>query len=216
MMNVSEALRARHSCRAFSPDPVETHTLLSVLNDALYSPSWANSQPWEIFIACGDVLKKINQYYEENTKNHIPTSLDISRPLIWPESAKKHIKELMAGVSLVTNDAMKVFSELNQNFFYAPTVIYLCMDKSLTSWSMFDMGAISQSIMLAATEHGLSTMPSVELVHYPEVLRSQLDIPDNLSIVFGIAIGYKDRQHPINKFRSTRKPIASTVTIKGV
>jgi nitroreductase len=215
-VNVSEALRVRRSCRAFKPETVNKDTLLDVLNDALCAPSWANTQPWEIFVAGGELLKKINQAYLENTKNHIPTSLDIPRPQSWPVAANEHIKELISGVSLVAEDAAKLFGELNQKFFYAPVVIYLCMDKSLTAWSIFDLGALSQSLMLSAVERGLATMPAVTLVHYPEVLRNQLDIPDNLSIVFGLAIGYEDDQLPINKFKSSRRPVSNVVTIKGI
>ncbi len=126
------------------------------------------------------------------------------------------MKNFISDISHVAEDSSKMFAELNDKFFYAPVVIYLCMDKILSSWSIFDLGGISQSIMLAATERGLATMPAVQLVHYPEILRSKLDIPDNLSIVLGIAIGYEDEQHPFSKFVSTRSQIADVVKIKGM
>ena len=215
-MNVSEALQTRRSCRVFKPDPVDRDTLLAVLNEALYTPSWGNTQPWEIFVAGGEVLKEINQAYLEHTKNHIPASPDIPHPQSYTAAAKERIKEFMAGVSVVAPDAAKLFGELNQKFFYAPAVIYLCMDKSLSTWSVFDLGALSQSIMLAAAEHNLATIPAVTLVHYSEILRNKLGIPDNFSIVIGIAIGYEDKQQPINKFRSSRRPIADAATFKGL
>jgi len=77
-------------------------------------------------------------------------------------------------------------------------------------------GAISQSVMLAADERGLATMPAVELVRYPEVLRSYLDIPDSLSVAFGIAIGYENSLHPINKFESTRRAVSDVEKFRGV
>lgn len=215
-MNVSETLKIRKSCRAFKPDAVDRDTLLAILSDARCAPSWGNTQPWDIYIAGGDLLREINQAYLENTKNHVQTTLDIPRPKGFPEAANAHIKELMSGVSRVTENAAKLFGELNQEFFHAPEVIYLCMDKRFTSWGMFDLGAVSQSIMLAAAERGLATMPAVELVHYPEVLRRKLGIPDNLFVVLGIAIGYEDTQHPINKFKSDRRPVSDVVTIKGI
>lgn len=215
-MNVSDALKARKSCRAFKPDAVDRNTLLAILNDAQCAPSWGNTQPWKIFVAGGNLLKEIHQAYLENAKNHIQASLDIPRPKSFPAAANAHMKELMSGVSLVAEDAAKLFGELNRDFFHAPAVIYLCMDKGFTSWGMFDLGAISQSIMLAAAERGLATMPAVELVHYPEVLRSKLGIPDTLSVIFGIAIGYEDAQHPINKFKSAREPISDVAAIKGI
>ncbi len=216
-MDVSEALQIRKSCRAFKPDAVDRDTLLSILNDARCAPSGANTQPWEIYIAGGDPLKEIHQAYLANIKNHVPERCDISRPKGFPKAAGARIKELMAGMALVTENTAKLFAELNRDFFHAPAVIYLCMDKGFdTSWSMFDLGAVSQSIMLAATERGLATMPALELALYPEVLRGKLGIPDNLSVVFGIAIGYEDTQHPINKFKSARRPVSEIAAMKGI
>jgi nitroreductase len=215
-MNVSESLQTRRSCRAFKPVPVDSETLLAILNDALRTPSWANTQPWEIFVAGGAVLQEINQAYLEKHRNHAPQAPDIPAPKNWPADISPRFKELTSGIALAAGEAAKQFGELNQKFFHAPAVIYLCIDKSLTAWSVFDLGALSQSIMLAATERGLATMPAVTLVHYPDVLRSRLDIPDHLSIVFGIAIGYEDTQHPINKFKSVRRPLSDVATIKGV
>ena len=167
-------------------------------------------------MAGGDTLKKINQAYLESHRSNVPASPDIPRPKNWPESINARRQELMSGISQAAGEAAKQFGQLNQKFFQAPAVIYLCLDKSLTTWSVFDLGAISQSIMLAAVENGLATIPAVTLVHYPEILRSELNIPDNFSIVLGIAIGYEDKEHPINNFRSTRRPLADVVTIKGI
>jgi nitroreductase len=216
MMNVSDALQTRRSCRAFRPDPVDRETLLAVLDDALHAPSWANTQPWEIFVAGGDVLGEINKAYLENHRNNVPQAPDLPRPKGWPEFINERRKELFAGMSAAAGEGAKQFGELNQTFFHAPAVIYLCMDKSLTAWSVFDLGALSQSILLAAAERGLATMPAVTLIDYPEILRGKLGIPDDLSIIFGIAIGYADQQHPINKFKSVRRPVSDVVTIKGI
>lgn len=216
-MNVSEALQTRKACRAFKQDAVDKETLLAVLNDAQCAPSWGNSQPWEIYVAGKDLLEEIHRDYLEHAKNHDPTSLEIPRPKSFPAFANANLKKLMSDFALVTENAAKLFGEMNRDFFHAPAVFYLCMDKGFdSSWGMFDLGAISQSIMLAAAERGLATMPAVELVHYPEVLRSRLEIPDNLSVVIGIAIGYEDTQHPINKFKSGRRPVSEIVTIRGI
>lgn len=214
-MNVKEALSTRRAYRVFKPDPVDRETILDLLNDANQTPSWANTQPWEVFAVGGELLKEIRQAYIENTKNKVPLSFDIPRPGSWPEPARERMKELMSGVTNLGDNAGKLFGELNQTLFHAPAVIFLCMDKSLSSWSMFDLGAFSQSVMLAATERGLATVPAVELVHYPEVLRSKLNIPDHLSVVFGIALGYADEAHPVNQLKTTRRPLSEAAVIKG-
>jgi nitroreductase len=65
--------------------------------------------------------------------------------------------------------------------------------------------------MLAAIEQGLSTIPAITLVLYPDVLRRELKIPDNLKITIGIAIGYADPANQINNFVSGRSPLSETV-----
>jgi nitroreductase len=85
------------------------------------------------------------------------------------------------------------------------------MDKVLSQWSLYDIGAYSQSFMLAAVEQGLSTIPAITLAQYPKVLRRELNIPDNLIITIGIALGYADKDNKINNFHSSRSPLEETV-----
>jgi hypothetical protein len=47
-MDMTEAINGRHSIQAFLSKPVEKEKLDAVLAAAQCSPSWANSQPWEI------------------------------------------------------------------------------------------------------------------------------------------------------------------------
>ncbi len=50
-MTVGEALQKRFSCRIFSDTPVRKQVLEEIFLDAFRTPSWANSQPWDIFVA---------------------------------------------------------------------------------------------------------------------------------------------------------------------
>ena len=94
-------------------------------------------------------------------------------------------------------EAADQFGALNQTMFFAPAVIYICMDKVLSEWSLYDIGAYSQSVMLAAVEQGLATIPAITLMLYPDVLRHEMDIPDHLKLTIGIAIGYADKEHGV-------------------
>jgi nitroreductase len=220
-MDITEALDSRFTCRAFNQDPIKKETIIKVMEEAIRSPSWANTQPWEIFIAGGEVLEKIRRGYMENFANDEPSNPDIPMVENWPEPHKERIKELgikryqHLGIRRDDEVARNASWRLNFKFFDAPSVIYLCMDESLSKWSMFDMGAISQSIMLAARGHGLDTAPAVNLVVYPKIIRKELGIPDDLSIVFGIAIGYKDSKSTQNNFRSPRRPLEEVLRLKG-
>lgn len=221
-MNVSEALNSRYSCRGFKPNPVDKEIILNILEASRHAPSWANTQPWEIFVACGANLEKLRQSYLKNFQKNTPANPDIPAPQKWPENLKRRTEELMKfrfsilGVEREDKTARRSLSENNYKFFNAPAVIYLCMDKLLSSWSMFDLGLFAQSIMLVAKEYGLESVPAFMLVSYPELIRSELGIPENLSIVIGIALGYGDLNHPLNQVKSNRRPVEEIVVFKGI
>lgn len=212
-MNVSEAIYGRHSVRAYLPKPVETDKLSAVLEAASHAPSWANSQPWEVFVATGETLKRIKAGYLEQYAAKAPAAPETPRPKEWNEAAKKRQQQLRPDMVRDCGEAADRFGAINQAMFDAQAVIYVCMDKCLSEWSLYDIGAYSQTLMLAALEEGLGTIPAITLVLYPEVLRSELKIPDNLKITIGIAIGYFDGDEAINRFHSARDPIAQTVHI---
>ena len=193
-MNVIEALESRTSIRAFKPDPVSRETILKILQAATRSPSWANTQPWEIYVAAGEALNTL----------------------------QKRIAALMAdrskipGVTPPGQDMRQAMMERNYRFFDAPAVVYLCMDRALTPWSVFDIGMLSQSIMLAAQEYGVDSIPAVMLVAFPDLIRAELDIPPDLLVLFGIGLGYRDAQQPTNQLRTARRPLDEVVRIKGL
>lgn len=210
-MNVIDALYARHSIRAFLPKPVEREKLNAVLEAAARTPSWANSQPWEIFVASGAVLDRIKSGYQQKYAEKAPMAPEIPRPAEWTQAAKQRQQQLGRDMERDCGEAVKNFGALNKAMFNAPAVIYICMDKILSEWSLYDIGAYSQSLMLAALEHGLSTIPAITLMAYPDILRRELSIPDNLKLTIGIAVGYADRDNPINSFVSARSPLGETV-----
>ncbi len=192
-MDVTVALYSRYSTRAFKPDPIDKETITRILEAATRAPSWANTQPWEIFVASGNVLNRLRHAYLENFHNGVTGESDIPRPQQWPPALQKRMEELAAQRYRIAADigpdeksARQAIFEANYKFFGAPVVIYLCMEHTLTPWSIFDIGMLAQSIMLVAQQHGLGSIPAVSLVSYPDLIHRELEIPENLSIIFGI------------------------------
>jgi nitroreductase len=221
-MKVSEALYSRHACRAFLPEPIDNKTLLKILDAANHSPSWANTQPWDIYVAGGEKLENLRQAYNEALKNKVPANPDIPAPKSWPDRMQRHMAELfeprLKALKIDPEDKearQKMFAR-NFHFFGAPAVIFLCMDKTLTQWSLFDLGAVSHAIMLETHELGLATVPAFWIASYPDIVRKELSIPDSLSVVIGIAIGRADDKDALNKVVSSRRPIEEVVTFRGL
>ena len=210
-MDVKTAMTARRSIRAYKQDAVGTDVITELLEAALRTPSWANSQPWEVFVASGDAVSRIRAAYAECYKNGVKSTPDIARPAQWTEANKARQQGLRPDMVRDCGDDVANFGALNQAMFNAPAVIYLCVDKLLAHWALYDIGAFSQSIMLLAAERGLGTIPAITLVMYPEVLRRELGIPDNLNVAIGIAIGYTDESRGINNFVSARSPLSESV-----
>jgi nitroreductase len=221
-MSVTAALNSRYTVRAFKPDPIEKNTLQKIFESALRAPSWANTQPWEIYVAGGDVLNRLRQAYQEHLKNCVPRNPDLSAPRQWPPDLLKRMEAVKAErfaileKECLDNSILKDISQLNYKFFGAPIVVYLCMDRTLTPWSIFDLGLLAQSIMLAAQQFGVGSAPAVTLVAHPELIRAELNIPEDLLIIIGVALGYADQDHPQNKYRSPRRAIGEVVRFKGI
>jgi nitroreductase len=210
-MNVTEAINGRHSIRAFLPKPVEKENLNAVLAASVLAPSWANTQPWEIFVVTGAVLERIKEGYRQKYADKAPAAPETPRPAEWPEAEQKRIQQLRPDMERMCGVSVERFAELNQTLFGASAVVYVCMDKALSEWSLYDIGAYSQTFMLAALEQGLSTIPAITLTLYPDILRSEMEIPDHLKITIGIAVGYADKGNGINNFVSARKSLDETI-----
>ena len=212
-MNVIEALENRRSIRAFQEKPIANDQLIAIMEAANHTPSWANSQPWEVFIATGETLSRIKAGFAECYANHVTANPETPRPTAWSDAAIKRREQLQPDMRRDCGDAVAQFGVLNQTMFGAPTVIYLCMDEVLSQWSLYDIGAYSQSLMLAALEYGLGTIPAMTLTLFPEILHRELQIPGNLKVTIGIAIGYTDQDNAINKFKSARTPVSENVRL---
>ena len=73
------------------------------------------------------------------------------------------------------------------------------------------VGMFLQTLLLALTERGLGSCVEVSISGYPEIVRAQLAIPTELSILCGLAIGYPDPEFPANKLHIAREPIGENV-----
>jgi nitroreductase len=222
-MNIINAVKSRFTCRAFTSEPVNDNTIRSIIEVSLKAPSWGNTQPWEIFVASGKSADRLRTAYSERFARDVPVNPDLTRPLPkdWPPALKERYEKLrndrsdFLGLDRDDQKDMHSLMARNFSFFDAPCVIFLCMDRTLTPWSLFDLGAISQSIMLVACEYGLGTAVAVQLASYPDLVRQELGIPENLAVCIGIAIGHVDDSSQQNAFKSIRRPVAEVVRIKG-
>lgn len=228
-MNVMEAIESRHSVRAFLDKPIREEVLTKVISAAPCAPSWACTRPWIYYVATGEVLERIRKQYVELYTGGAPRNNDLPTEPVWP--VRENENQLAWGRQRcrvqwnidpnTTDPAEKArFEEIKKHmrimameFFGAPAVIFPCMDKRLHSWALYDMGAGSMNIQLAAHELGLGCITAYHMGCYPEVLRKEMGVPDHLAILLGIAIGYKDPDSVENLDKAVRTPVDEILTI---
>jgi nitroreductase len=223
-MDTLKAIVSRYSARAFKPDPVPKETLVKILEAALYSPSSGNSQPWEIFVAGGAVADKLRREYLDRFNQDTPNKPEMSGIPItqWPQAMQDRMnlitreRQKLLKIDPQDKASMKSYRAFNGRLYDAPVIVILCMDSALSTWTAYDIGLISQNIMLAATNFGVDSIVAASFCSQPDILRRELGIPDNLKIVIGIGLGYADPKHIINTYRAPRRSVSEAVTFKGV
>lgn len=212
-MNVKEAISTRKATRAMLPTPISDMALKELVDIAGKAPSWANSQPWEIYVVTGEKLAVLKTRWQKEFSQGIPPARpDVSSPSHkdWEKVArckenmmqwKEHRLKKMA-ISIEQHD--KYIMDLMLNFYNAPVCIYLGLHQSLGAYSFYDIGAYSQTLMLAAMEQGLQSMPAFSLVYFGDILHEELNVPDDISLFMGICLGYADDSHIMNEPNSER------------
>jgi len=219
-MEVIEAVKQRKSVRAFKPDPVPQELLRRIIAEALWAPSWANTQPWEFAVVTGKQLEDIQRGFLERGEQE-PTS-EVARPYEFPEPYLSRIQALAPKGFTPTKENMDARRIQNYKNYGAPAMIYLLVDRSMyfqskgiNAWSLYDSGSVVQNIMLLATDYGLGTVAQAQSVIYPDIIRKFVPIHESKLIALGVAIGYPDWDNPANGTRTQREPFDKVVTWYG-
>lgn len=104
----------------------------------------------------------------------------------------------------------------NYEFFGAPTVGIVCMDRRLmTTVDAIGVGMWLQTLMLVLTENGLGSCVEQSLAGYPEVCRRVLGIGEDLEVCCGIAMGWPDGRERVNDVVAGRVGFEECVTFVG-
>lgn len=209
-MDTMECIKTRRSIRKFKPDLVSKEVLEEVIQIAQWSPSYKNTQPWEVIVLSGAKKEDLTRMMIQLLEKETASCPDLPEPKSWPAAETARIDRLMKrraealGTSLNDPKALREAKKRNFSFYGAPHEIYLYQDSSLSLWSLFDLGLFAQTLMLAARAKGLGTVPQAFATDYAQHIKEFLGIPKTKRLVIGIAIGYADMQAPENALRSDR------------
>jgi len=222
-MDVIEAVKKRKSIRGYKSDPVPKEVLEQILELASCAPSAMNTQPWEFTLLAGDVLENVKQTNVKLLKSGVqpnPEHVVVSWPResIYRQRQVDLAKLLFQLMDIAREDTEKRAKWMERGFRYfdAPAVIIVTVDRCLSeSGPLIDIGAVMQTICLAALHFDLGTCIEDQGVAYPEVLRKYAHIPESKRIIMAIAIGYPDWDFPANKLETEREPTKNVTTWLG-
>lgn len=222
-MDILDAIRKRKSIRGYKPDPVPKAVIREVLEIASRAPSSMNTQPWEFAVVAGEPLRKIREGSAEKlnageipqSEYHIVGWTNDSIYRVRQVDLAKHIFHVL---DIPREDKAKRAAWMERGFRYfdAPAAIVIFVDKTLSeAGPVLDVGAIMQTICLAALPFGLGTCIHDQGVMYPGVVKRYAGIPESKRLIIAISIGYPDEKNIVNTITSTREPIDGLISWIG-
>ena len=222
-MKVSEALATRVSIRDFLPTPVPVETIRRVLTAASRAPSGGNLQPWHIDVVAGAKLDELRAIVRERISSGAQEQVEYAvypSPLVSPYRERRfECGEDMYGLVGIPREdkaaRLRWFAR-NFEFFGAPLALFCSVHRSMGAPQWSDLGMFLQSVMLMLREEGLDSCPQECWSRYPQTISRFIDMPDERMLFAGMAIGYRNPEHPVNALVTTRAPLEEFVRFHGV
>ena len=216
LLDVSAALRARTSIRAFLDRPVADDLIRELLTSASYAPSGGNLQPWRIYVLNGPVMPRFLAHLSERTEPEEPAYAVYPPKLKEPyrSSRFKCGEDMYALLGIPRDDRPARLRHFARNFrfFDAPAALFCFVDRIMGPPQWSDLGMFLQSFMLAAQEAGLSTCAQECWATRPEAVTEFVAAPPELTLFCGMAMGYANPDAPVNRLRTDREPLEAWAT----
>lgn len=211
---LEDLLDGRYSCRGFLPDPVPRPTIEHILRIAQRTPSWCNTQPWQVTIISGEATERFRTAMLDASDRK--PSPDFAWPTyqgVYLERRRECGFALYESVGVARGDRAASARQALENFrlFGAPHVAIITTDASLGVYGAIDCGGWVGNFMLAARSLGVATVAQAALSSWPDLVREHLDMPADRLVVCGISFGFENPAHPANQFRTTRAPVENVV-----
>jgi nitroreductase len=213
-------LDARHSCRAFRPDPVPAETIAEIVRDAGRAPSWCNAQPWQIVVTTGQETDAFRTALLETARQASPQP-DLPWPEGYPgvygERRRTCGYQLYDAVGIARDDRAARAEQSMENYrlFGAPHVAIVHSAAALGAYGAMDTGGFVTAFMLAATARGVGTIAQASVAAFAPMVRAHFGLGDDRLVLCAISFGYADSDHPANAFRTERADLAEILDLRG-
>ena len=213
-MNIIEAITERKSVRAFLDKPVSREKIVNILKAARHAPSGTNAQPWQVAVVMGKKKNELTKAIEDTFRKEGIGSMDYTYyPIEWIEPYKKRRvscgAQLYSSLNIERRDKAGRLEQWIANYraFGAPVILFFFLDSVMKKGSFLDYGMFIQSVMLAALEEELATCPQAALGQYPALIKKALGYGQDTILICGMALGYEDKEAPVNNYRTPREEV---------
>ena len=214
---LTELALARYSCRGYLPTPLPRDTIDRILAIAQRSPSWCNSQAWQLTVGSAAATERARVALLALVRQGTPPQPDFEWPReyrgVYLQRRRECGFQLYAAVGVQRGDTQGAERQRLENFrfFGAPHVAIVTSEEPLGTYGAIDCGAYVSLFMLAARACGVASIAMASLAGYSDFWRREWGIDPQRRIVCGLAFGLEDPTHPANGFRTSRAPPAEAV-----
>ena len=207
-MDVIAAINERMSVRGFKKESISREVIEHLLDAARKAPSASNQQPWNFIVVTGEIKERLGDEilsaFRKRGKHYDP-SMAKAIPHHYMERTKKLLKGLRPYLDKMGTQVVPFLEEGSCTFYGAPVIVIVTMDKAHPQLKMVDIGCAVENLILAAQEKGLGTCIIAMILMFEKLIKERLGIPDSMNVVIGIALGYPDKDLPVNAFRAPKE-----------
>ena len=219
-MDVTTAVHARRSIRAFLDTPVPDDLIAQVLTKAARAPSGGNVQPWRIYVLNGAKMVRFKELVAERMAadpNGEPMEYEI-----YPAGLKDPYRttrfevgeDMYALLGIPREDKAGRLTHLARNyrFFDAPAALFCFTDRMMGPPQWSDLGMFLQTVMLLFQEAGIDTCAQEAWARWNRTVAEYCGAPPELMLFCGMALGHADPAAPVNALVSRRLPLDAFAT----
>jgi nitroreductase len=153
------------------------------------------------------VQRLTSRYAEELAQGLQPPAMALAEPFAT------RVRQLMAALQLFADQEPHFdLMQGSLNFYGAPAVILVALDKTLPPDRLFDLGAAVQNLLLLAASQGLGACVIGIVLRYRDLILEELQLSASLNLVTTVAVGYPDPAQPIAAFKSGRQEVTEFLT----
>ena len=213
-MDIIDAIQKRQSIRSFEEREVSQELIKEILNISKLAPSGGNTQPWKIYVLNKEIMKELELAVLNNLDAGVTEQPNF---LIYPQPMSDHLKNRVKECGRLMYDALEIkkdniegrLNQLKQNFsfFGAPVGMLITVEGEVDRNGWGHVGHFIQNLCLSSMEFGLGTCLQESWSMYPETVQKIIKYNESEVLWCGVALGYPNKDHPINNYRTPREKL---------